>query len=100
MILRPEILEVKKQNEIRWLGSFLVQGLFDGEHEFRLLTEGEEKTRLVQQEEFRGILVPYLGKIIGRGAKRGFEAMNAALKKRVEKPYRGLRQTLPFIRQK
>jgi len=89
MLLRPRILEVKECDEIRWIGSFPVQGLFDGEHVFRLLPEGEDKTRLVQQEEFRGILVPYLGKIIGRGAERGFEAMNEALKIRLEYPHRG-----------
>ena len=84
MFLFPRILEIKEQERIRWIGSFPAGGFFDGEHLFTLLADRDGKTRLVQEEEFRGILVPYLGKIVGRGAKRGFDAMNAALKKRAE----------------
>jgi hypothetical protein len=89
MLLRPRILEVKERHEIKWLGSFMLRGIFDGEHLFSLVGEGENNTRLVQKEEFRGILIPCLGKLIGRGAKMGFDAMNAALKKRVENPEPG-----------
>lgn len=85
MLLRPRIIQVKEKHEIRWLGSFLIQGLFDGEHVFRLFPDSEYKTRLIQEEVFSGIFVPYMGKIVGRGAERGFEAMNAALKNRLEK---------------
>lgn len=84
MFLNPSILEIKQNHYLKWLGSLVVEGLFDGEHLFKLVEEGENKTRLIQQEKFTGLLVPYLGKFVGRGAKRGFDAMNAALKKRVE----------------
>ncbi len=39
--------------------------------------------RFVQEEAFRGILVPLMGRAI-EGARRGFEEMNRALKERAE----------------
>jgi hypothetical protein len=62
-----------------------VPGLFDGEHALRLTQVQGPSTRFEQTETFRGALVPLLGSIIASGARRGFEAMNAALKQRVEK---------------
>jgi hypothetical protein len=84
MAIRPKILSVKPGVSLRWLGSLVVSGLFDGDHRFTLLPEGHHRTRFIQQETFSGMLVPLLGAFIAGGALRGFSAMNDALKKRAE----------------
>ena len=42
------------------------------------------RTRFIQGERFTGLLVPLLRKNLDRGTREGFEAMNQALKARVE----------------
>src|SRR5689334_3153399 len=54
---RPRVLKVEPEQELRWLGHFLFRGLFDGEHFFRLVEIEKNRTRFVQGEDFRGILV-------------------------------------------
>ena len=83
MTFRPTVLVSESPRELRWLGRLLLPGIFDGEHCFRIDTAGEGRVRLVQQEEFRGLLVPLLSRALERTAK-GFEQMNEALKARVE----------------
>ena len=84
MHLWPKLLTVSQPAELRWLGHALIPGLFDGEHRFSLQRLKPQKTRFLQTEIFRGLLVPLFGAYIAAGALRGFEAMNTALKKRVE----------------
>jgi hypothetical protein len=62
----------------------MVPGLFDGDHRFVLTRFEPARTRLLQEETFRGALVPVFGGWIGAGARRGFEAMNRAAKARLE----------------
>jgi hypothetical protein len=83
MRFRPTILAVRPEREFRWLGRVLVTGLFDGEHYFLLepLTDGQ--TRMIQGENFSGVLVGFLGGAL-RSAEAGFHAMNAALKREAE----------------
>ena len=84
MRIRPVLLKVVPGKEIQWRGSLVVQGLFDGEHRFLLQAESPVITRFIQEESFRGVLVPLFGGMIASGAKRGFQAMNQALKVRAE----------------
>ena len=84
MTFRPTLLEVEKNRELSWLGRLLLPGLFDGEHHFVIEPQGERSVRFVQREVFTGLLVPLFGSAIGK-ALNGFEAMNRALKERVEK---------------
>ncbi|MGY1786360.1 SRPBCC family protein [Geodermatophilus sp. SYSU D00698] len=84
MGFRPRLLEVAPARELRWLGRLGVPGLFDGEHVFRLEPVGPG-TRLVQEETFRGVLVPLLARSLRRGTLPAFEAMNRALKERAER---------------
>ena len=50
-----------------------------------MLTDRPEKgTRLVQQEHFRGILVPLVARTLDRGTLPAFVGMNEALKRRAE----------------
>jgi hypothetical protein len=71
--------------QLRWLGRVVLPGIFDGEHFFQIepLDQGR-RTRFIQGERFTGLLVPLLRKNLDRGTREGFEAMNQALKARVE----------------
>jgi hypothetical protein len=60
-----------------------MKGLFDGEHFFRLEPRGEARTRVVQGEDFSGVLLRFLLPRVTEAA-RGFVYMNQALKRRVE----------------
>jgi hypothetical protein len=70
-------------SELRWLGRLVVRGVFDGEHRFAIEpTAGG--SRLVQEERFTGLLVPFLARGLRRGTLPGYERMNEAVKERVE----------------
>lgn len=84
MTMRPRVLVVEPDRELRWLGSLGIRGLFDGEHIFELEPTGDGRTRFVHSERFSGILAPIIFKMIGDQTTQGFEALNQALKNRVE----------------
>jgi hypothetical protein len=83
---RPTLLKVEPNRELRWLGHLFVPGVFDGEHIFVIEPSGPNRVRFIQREEFRGLLAPLLLPLIGKNTRRGFEAMNQALKAEAEKP--------------
>jgi hypothetical protein len=82
--LRPTVLAAEPGRELRWLGRLLVRGLFDGEHRFAIEALGAGRVRFVQDERFTGVLVPLLATSLDNNTRRGFEAMNRALKERAE----------------
>ncbi len=84
MNFEPHLLVVKKDEELRWLGQLLIPGLFDGEHYFIVEEISDEKVRFIHGEKFRGILALLLWGSVEPGTKRGFQAMNKALKDRAE----------------
>ena len=84
MTFKPVVKRVALNRELRWLGRFLIPGLFDGEHSFEILPVGNGKVRFVQREAFRGLLVPLFWKSLEGPTKQGFKDMNAALKQRAE----------------
>ena len=86
MAFRPEVLEAAPARRLRWLGRLLVPGLFDGDHTFAIDPAGPDQVRLIQQEEFRGLLAPLLLAFIAKPTQEGFHQMNQALKTRVEHP--------------
>jgi hypothetical protein len=83
MTFKPTVLVAEPARELRWLGRLLLPRLFDGEHIFRLEPLEGGRTRFVQAERFRGVLVPLFGKTLEQ-TRRGFEAMNEALRRRAE----------------
>lgn len=83
MTFRPVVLTVERDREIRWLGSLWMRGLFDGEHSFRLESDGH-RTHLIQSEHFSGLLVGRLTNNVLDKTEEGFAAMNEAVKKRAE----------------
>jgi len=86
MRFQPRILEAGPGKTLRWLGHLGVPGLFDGEHGFRIEPRGAACVRLIQEERFSGLLAPIVFRMIERGTREGFEAMNLALKTRAEQP--------------
>lgn len=82
-VFKPVMLQVTGPLRLRWLGRLGVPGLFDGEHDFELQAE-QGGTRLLQSETFQGFLVPFLWRKLEPATRAGFEAMNRALKARVQ----------------
>ncbi|MDP3104258.1 MAG: SRPBCC domain-containing protein [Candidatus Methanoperedens sp.] len=84
MTFRPRVLRAEPDRELRWLGHFLIPGLFDGEHIFTIEPLEAEGVRFVQREIFTGLLVPLFMRWMEKDTRRGFEEMNRALKLRAE----------------
>ena len=86
MTFKPTVLRAEPGREFRWLGRFLMPGLFDGEHYFTIEDLGGNRVRFVQGEIFKGLLVPVMSmfKVLGN-AYVGFQEMNQALKERAER---------------
>lgn len=84
MTFRPRVLKAEPDRELRWLGHFLIPGLFDGEHIFTIEPLEAGRVRFVQREIFTGILVPLFMRWLEKDTLRGFEEMNRALKLRAE----------------
>lgn len=85
MTFRPTVREASPARELRWLGHLWVPGLFDGEHRFLIEPLDGGSVRFRQSEQFRGLFVPLMPAVIYDRTRRGFDAMNRALKERVER---------------
>ncbi len=85
MTFRPKVLKAEPNRELRWLGHFLIPGLFDGEHIFTIEPLEAGSVRFVQREVFTGLLVPLFARSLDKDTRRGFEEMNQALKLRAER---------------
>ena len=84
MTISPTVLFKQEQRELRWLGSLLVPGIFDGEHSFVIDMLGERKSSFTQSENFSGLLIPFSKGLLNKTAK-SFNEMNQALKERAER---------------
>lgn len=84
MTFRPIVLVATPEQELRWLGRFIIPGLFDGEHYFRIVPLGPDKVRFIHGERFSGLLVGLAKSSLDSGTMAGFEAMNKALKAKAE----------------
>lgn len=82
MTFRPTVRAAEPGRELRWVGRVLIPGLFDGEHAFVLEPSGAG-CRLRHEEHFTGLLAGAFPGMLADTAK-GFEALNAALARRVE----------------
>jgi hypothetical protein len=80
--LRPTVTAVSEGAALEWLGHLGVPRILDGRHHFDL-TATDGGTRFTQRESFRGLLVRPLRGSLDRNTRAGFEAMNAALRRRV-----------------
>ena len=84
MTFKPTVRAGEPNRHLAWLGHLGVPRIFDGAHEFILESNARGGTSFTQRETFRGVLVPFGGKIFER-TQRGFEQMNQALKERAER---------------
>lgn len=80
---KPRVLRAE-DNELRWRGHLWVRGLFDGEHSFVVEEVSPDESRLIQSEEFSGLLAGLILRRYGNQTEETFEAVNAALKARAE----------------
>jgi hypothetical protein len=85
MTFKPTVLVVQPQKEFRWLGHLLFPGLFDGEHRFELIDNGNGTTTFKQSETLKGILVIFFKKMLDKNTTEGFILMNKKLKEISEK---------------
>lgn len=86
MKFSPTVLKAEPPRELRWSGSLLIRGLFDGEHILIIEPLAENRIKFVQREKFSGLLVPLFRRSLDTDTRRGFNEMNAALKERAENP--------------
>lgn len=84
MTFRPKVLVATPPQEFRWIGRFLLPGIFDGEHYFRIMPIAAQMVRFEQGERFTGMLVPLAKSSLAGATRAGFVAMNVALKSRSE----------------
>lgn len=84
MTFKPTVTVVDEGRVFEWLGRAGVPGIFDGRHRFELTQTPSGDTQLVHSEIFSGLLVRVLRGSLDDNTKAGFEAMNVALKQRVE----------------
>lgn len=84
MTFTPVVLAYSPNKEFRWKGKLLIKGLFDGEHIFELLDNGDGSITFIQREEFHGILVPLFKKMLDVNTLNGFKLMNQKLKELAE----------------
>jgi hypothetical protein len=82
MTFRPRVLVAKPGVMLRWIVRVIMPGIFDGTHQFAFEDLGGH-TRFKQSETYRGVLVPFTGKLISR-TETDFGNFNQALKQRVE----------------
>jgi len=84
MTFKPQILILEQNREFRWKGKLLINGIFDGEHFFKMESQDDRKTKFIHGEIFSGILVSVMDKMLDK-TKDGFQLMNEALKKECER---------------
>lgn len=84
--LRGRVETVAPPNELAWRERSLLPGVFEGDHVVELMRRGPKQTKVVHRERFEGLLVPLFERSDLDDTRLAFEAMNRALKDRVEQP--------------
>lgn len=85
MTIKPKVLVLDRNKEFKWIGHLIFPGLFDGEHRFELIDNGNGTTTFIHSEKFKGILVRMFSKMLDVNTLNGFKAMNRKLKEEAEK---------------
>jgi hypothetical protein len=83
------VLEAVRPERLSWLGRVGLPGLFDAEHHFFIEQRDDGGVRFHHGERFRGLLLPFMKTMLQRDIRPAFEAMNRALKQRVERQQEG-----------
>jgi hypothetical protein len=90
--LRPRLIVWRPPHEFRWRAKLVTRRLFSGEHGFRLESHADGRVRFIHDETFTGLLVPLYSRLRLEATRRGFAAMNEALRERAEAPPGALRK--------
>jgi hypothetical protein len=83
-VFTPEIKLIKENDIFQWEGKLYLPGIFTGRHTFQFIKIETNKTKLIQQEDFNGILVPFFS---FDSTIEGFNLMNKEFKKRTENKF-------------
>ncbi|MFC4549010.1 MULTISPECIES: SRPBCC domain-containing protein [Halorussus] len=78
------VTALEPRRKLEWVGTVLSPWLFEGRHTFELEPLGDDRTRFVNRERLRGVLVRF---VVADDAERDYEAMNLALAERAESRY-------------
>jgi hypothetical protein len=81
--LHCTVARFQPNRELSWTYHATHPLLFRGEHIFTIEPLGENQVRFIDREEFNGLLLFTQVKDIDTNTRRGFEAMDKALKARV-----------------
>lgn len=81
--MRPTVTVADAPRTFEWIGSVGTTGIFDGRHRFDL-EETPNGTRLIQSEDFTGVLAGVVLRFIRARTEAGFVAMNEALRAKAE----------------
>lgn len=84
LVFRATVTVREPRRELRWRGYFLAPWLASGDHTFTLETSARGTVHLEQREVFSGILPRLARRLLVPETRRGFDAMNRALKQRAE----------------
>lgn len=84
MNFKPVVQIMDPESDFMWIGRLFFKGLFDGAHRFQIKEITANKIQFVHSEEFSGILVPILKKMVEGSTTQGFVQMNEAIKLRAE----------------
>ena len=81
---KVELVACVPEREFRWVGRLLFPALFAGDHYLIIEPTGPNRSRLIHGERFSGLLKPFVWQLLSKTNIDAFNAMNRALKQRVE----------------
>lgn len=81
--MQPVVLSLENYR-LEWEGKLYVNGLFNGRHQFIFQSLDENTTELIQAEDFKGPLIPFLNRAIIQPTLLNFRKMNVSFKTYVE----------------
>lgn len=84
MDMKPRVRAFVPERAFIWRGQLGIPGIFDGEHSFTLEPQADGSTVLHHNEQFSGLLVPLMRKMLRTSILESFVALNQALKARAE----------------
>ncbi len=81
--MQPVVLSLEN-HRLEWEGKLYVNGLFNGRHQFIFQSLDENTTELIQAEDFKGLLIPFLNRAVIQPTLLNFRNMNVSFKTYVE----------------
>ncbi len=85
--INPTIVGLESERELSWRGR-IGSGLFTSEHRLEIRPVTHNRVVLVQTERFTGPVVSIIAKKLDSTLRKGFEEMNAAVKRIAESSFR------------